>query len=234
MQIKRKQINITKIIIIALILTLIFYFIGIYIGFKIFKFLYSKELEEKISYLYFQAKSLNEEINSNKEILLLNFLDEKIKCKLLENIINKVRNYSFNVIAKKLPYRLEEYEFYYKPSEEYLKLKEEYMKMMATSYFLTLKYKKECNKNISTLLYFYSPNCGIDCIKQGEELDKLRYYNISLYFFIIDKDWNLNEIKILKEIFEIDSTPTIIIDEKNIIREYSNFSILFSYFNESQ
>lgn len=231
MQIRRK-INTKKILLISIILTLIFYLIGIYIGFKIFEFIYSKELIEKLDYLYFQAKKINEEISSNKEILLLDFLDEKTKCKLLENIINKVRNYSFNSIAKNLPYRLEEYEFYFKPSEEYIKLKTEYMKMMTTSYFLTLKYKRDCVQNISSLLYFYSPNCGDLCIKQGEELDKLKNYNVSFYFFILDKDWNLNEIKILKEIYNINSTPTIIINEKYILVDFSNISILLSYLNE--
>ncbi|MEM5821271.1 MAG: hypothetical protein QXP34_03045 [Candidatus Aenigmatarchaeota archaeon] len=232
MQIKREKRNIIRIISFTLILTLIFYFIGIYVGFKIFEFFYTKELIEKINYLYFQTKSLNEEINSYKEIIFLDFLDKKTKCKLLENIINKVRDYSFNVIAKSLPYRVEEYEFESKLSDEYLKLKSEYMKMMSTSYFLTIKYKKECDTNISTLLYFYSSFCGADCINQGEELDKLREYNIDSYFFIIDKDWNLNEIKILNELFEINSVPSIVINEKYVLRGFSNVSTILSYFKK--
>lgn len=232
MQIKREKRNIIRIISFTLILTLIFYFIGIYMGFKIFEFFYTKELIEKINYLYFQTKSLNEEINSYKEIIFLDFLDKKTKCKLLENIINKVRDYSFDVIAKSLPYRVEEYEFKSKLSDEYLKLKSEYMKMMSISYFLTIKYKKECDTNVSTLLYFYSSSCGFDCINQGEELDKLREYNIDSYFFIIDKDWNLNEIKILNELFEINSVPSIVINEKYVLRGFSNVSTILSYFKK--
>ncbi|MEM4772610.1 MAG: hypothetical protein QW648_01210 [Nanoarchaeales archaeon] len=232
MQIKREKRNIIRIISFTLILTLIFYFIGIYMGFKIFEFFYTKDLIEKINYLYFQTKSLNEEINSYKEIIFLDFLDKKTKCKLLENIINKVRDYSFDVIAKSLPYRVEEYEFKSKLSDEYLKLKSEYMKMMSISYFLTIKYKKECDMNVSTLLYFYSSSCGADCINQGEELDKLREYNIDSYFFIIDKDWNLNEIKILNELFEIYSVPSIVINEKYVLRGFSNVSTILSYFKK--
>lgn len=228
-----KQIKFTKILILSIIFTLIFFFVGIYVGMKIFEYLYYKELFQKIEYLYVQTRNLNEEIESNKGILMLDFLDNETKCRLLKNTIEKVRDYSFNVVAKNMPYRLEEYEFYYKPSEEYLKLKREYMKMMTTTYFLTMKYKKECEKDILTLLYLYSSNCGTPCINQGQELDKLKNLNFNLYFFIIDKDFDLNEIKFITEIFNIDRTPSIIINEKYVLSGFSNISLISFYLQKS-
>lgn len=231
MQIKNRKEKFTKFIILSIILTFVFFLIGIYIGIRIFEFFYSEELLRKIEHLYVQAKALNEEIESNKGILLLDFLNNEAKCKLLKNTIEKVRNYSFNVIAKNMPYRLEEYEFYYKPSGEYLKLKNEYMKMMSTAYFLTVKYKKECDNSLLTLLYFYSSNCGIECINQGKELDKLRELDLenNVYFFIIDKDWELNEIKFLNENFNVTIVPTIIINEKYALTNFSNISLISFY-----
>ncbi|MEM0243152.1 MAG: hypothetical protein QXT34_01710 [Candidatus Aenigmatarchaeota archaeon] len=230
MQIAKKRIK--NVLVLSIFLTLGFYFIGIYFGLKIFEYFYANELFKKIENLYLEAKNLNEEINTNKEILLLDFLNRDAKCKLLERINNKVRYYSFEVLAKQLPYRLEEYDSKYRSSSEYLRLKREYMKLLSTSYFLTLKYIEDCNKNISTILYVYSASCGDICIKQGEELDKVKEYNLDYYFFIIDKELNLSEIEIINEMYEIYSVPTIVINGKHILRGFSNISLILSSLNE--
>lgn len=231
---KTKERKRLKIILISIFFTILFYSFGIYVGIKVFDFFYAGDLRNKMNSLYIQAKNLNEELNLNKEILLLNFLEREYKCKLLEKLIEKVRDYAFNVISRELPYRLEEYEYYYKPPEEYFELKKEYMRMMSTSYLLTLKYKRECNREIPTILYFYSSNCGEICIRQGEELDRLKDLSTKFYFFIVDKNFNLSEVKILVEIYEVDKLPTIIVNEKIILRGFSNSSLIYSYLKKTE
>lgn len=223
-----------RILLLSIFLTVLFYLFGMYFGMRIFEFFYANELRNKINFLYIQAKNLNDELNLNKEILLLEFLDRESKCKLLEKLIEKVRDYAFNVISKELPHRLEDYEYYHKPPEEYFELKKEYMKIMTTSYLLTLKFKRECNRDISTILYFYSSDCGEICIKQGEELDKLREFPIRFYFFIVDKNFNLSEVKVLSELYEVDQIPTIIIDEKVFLKGFSNSSLIYFHLKKSE
>jgi hypothetical protein len=97
----------------------------------------------------------------------------------------------------------------------YQSAKEDYtlIQIRYWSYLKTLK--KECNtKDFITVLYFYSADCQ-DCNSQGLIYDYLKEkYPQNVMIFALDSDVNLNTLKILKEAYGVDKTPTSIINDE--------------------
>lgn len=117
----------------------------------------------------------------------------------------------------RLPFRIEEYEMYNKPSEEYNLLKQQYAYMSIRTWVIARNQYEKCNMSVVNGLYFYSSECK-DCVKQGEQLDhlnkKIRESGREIIMFPID--FNLNEpiVVNLKKYYGINSTPAIIINDK--------------------
>jgi len=96
---------------------------------------------------------------------------------------------------------------------EVLLEKERYHLHQIREYLFFKDLKKYCNSSYPLILYFYSHPCD-ECIAQGYILNTLsRKYNITT-IYAIDYDIDNPVIKLTKKLYNITSTPSLIINEK--------------------
>jgi hypothetical protein len=91
--------------------------------------------------------------------------------------------------------------------------KELYYTYQLREYILLREIKANCNKTRPLILYFYTVN-NDNCIAQGHILDAVQSkYNLST-IYAIDYDAKNPSVSVIKEIYNISSTPSLVIDEK--------------------
>jgi hypothetical protein len=99
--------------------------------------------------------------------------------------------------------------------EEILLLKQQYTILEAKEYLLTKRIAERCNKQITTILYFYATkDACADCVKQGYVLDAVRekYKAVRVYSF--DYDLDSSTIRALKTIYKMEDgeLPALVIN----------------------
>ena len=99
--------------------------------------------------------------------------------------------------------------------EGYIQTKKDYTLIQIRYWSYLERLKQECNNtNFITILYFYSGECG-DCSKQGLILDYLKQtHPNNVMNFALDYDVDLNVIRLLKSVYNVTTTPTLIINDK--------------------
>jgi hypothetical protein len=76
-------------------------------------------------------------------------------------------------------------------------------------------YKKNCNSTVNTVLYFYSINNCANCQAQGYVLSFLKTkYQDSIMVFSLDRDEDLYSLDLLKGVYNVTMSPTMIINNK--------------------
>ncbi len=171
---------------------------------------YLKELENYIQFLDKNLKSMQLEETFSKT------LTQKQKCDFFQISLNELVS-QLGFYWDRLPFRIEEYEKNNIPSEEYILLKEQYTHLSIRIWILAKSQFEQCNTNIVHGLHFYSVDCQ-ECVKQGEEIDKLNSMVVAqgkdIIMFPIDFNSQDSIIKNLKNFYSINSTPALIINEK--------------------
>jgi hypothetical protein len=214
-----------KLILFSLIFSAIFYILGIITGIifgnEIVKIV--EKRNENITMLINEIKNFSEEF---EKIKLLFFSQEK--CKIIKNFFEEEEKLLQKYYSL-LPYRLEEFELKGVP-KWYLDLKKEYMKLQLNTWIIAKEYES-CEKNFIPILYFYKPNC-YDCIKQGEEMDKIRDYLKEKYevkIFTVDLSFSDPILSIIKKIYNIADAPSFIF--RNItFNNFISFDEFLSFF----
>jgi hypothetical protein len=216
-----------KIILVAVIISIILYIAGVFSGLyanKIFK-----ESTEK------DFLSLKKSTEQDLDVLedYVSLLDSSMKSMQLEQAfmetLKSSQMCSFSSISleelfgqlsyywDKLPFRLEEYEKYNKPSDEYNLLKQQYTLLSIRTWIIARNQYEKCNRDIVQGLYFYSADCD-KCIEQGEQLDELnrRARALGKEMVMFPIDYNLNESIVIniKKYYGINKTPAIIVNDK--------------------
>ena len=117
--------------------------------------------------------------------------------------------------AAKLGKEITDYEKEKFKDDSYSSTKKDYTLIQVRHWSYLERLKQECNTtNFVTILYFYSAECR-DCSKQGVILDYLKQkYPQNVMTFALDYDVDLNIIKLLKGVYEVEETPTIVINDK--------------------
>lgn len=142
----------------------------------------------------------------------------------VENMfLNQNPCFLFNLT--KLPYELYQIgnrlefmeENYGKNNPDVLKLKEYYSLIEMRHWLFLNEIMRNCNYNITTILYFYSNTICSECEEQGYVLTSLRreYSNLNVYSF--DVDISSSALDMLKQKYNITSTtklPFIILGDK--------------------
>ena len=189
----------------ALIITLIVFSLGVYIGLEIGK-TKMNEIQTGVNDL----KSSIEEVEL--EFLFLDTMgNTEISCNYFNEEAKRLGD-----IAGKLGKEVEIYENSKKLDESsFSELKKEYTLILIKNWLTIEKIKKSCEGDYVTVLYFYSnTNCN-KCEDQGIILS---YYkeklNKKLQVFAIDGDLNLNLVRALKESYNITEYPTLIVDNE--------------------
>lgn len=100
-----------------------------------------------------------------------------------------------------------------------INMKISYWLMEIRDFFTLKQIETKCGKEYTTILYFFDRACG-DCVYQGEVLRQIKqeYPEIMIYSFdVSNKDISI--IKILSQIYNIKTTPTLIIGDRKIEKE---------------
>ncbi|MBI2542745.1 MAG: hypothetical protein HYW24_00985 [Candidatus Aenigmarchaeota archaeon] len=109
--------------------------------------------------------------------------------------------------------------------EDYEMLKNSYF-LNEIHYWMTIENYKQCNPEITTILFFYGKND--DSIKQGFALTELRKENIGKVFvfnFDIDKI-DTNAVRVLTSIYGIKQSPSLVINSKNLSTDFVSLDSL--------
>ena len=98
-------------------------------------------------------------------------------------------------------------------------------------YFYTLQSKKYCNNtNLSTILFFhYSETKCPDCIVQGQILDKIREKCKNVRIITLAVDLEISPVELLKSRYNITSAPSLVIDDKIVIRNIASEEEILKY-----
>jgi len=162
------------------------------------------EIEDKIS-------SFEQNINSMELGVLISdaLKNETLSCKFLQGKLNET-----HLLLNDLGERAVEYEEQSKiKNDDYKQIKKEY-NSIRTVYWLTLeKLKTQCNNNYTTILFFYRTLTPCpECRDQGVILSHLSTIRPNTYIVPVDADEELLIVDMIKEAYEVNMTPTIIID----------------------
>jgi thiol-disulfide isomerase/thioredoxin len=97
--------------------------------------------------------------------------------------------------------------------ERVLLIKNQYALFQIKDYLLHKQLSERCGEKITTILYFHNPKCE-DCKDQSLVLDEINNKYPSVRIYWLDTDSNTPALTTLISMFDITSTPTILIGEK--------------------
>lgn len=195
--------EVKKAYIMAAILSVILYSLGIVTGWYI-----QKKATQEIN---IALEDFKKRIDSaNLEYFYLSTFSQILDCSSLFNLIKKSRQDVWE-----LGKELTALEKFGSGNEKYEKIKHEYMILSAKAWVLNTYLKEKCEENITIILYIYSVPCP-ECEKQGKILDTLREgkFKDSMLVFVLD--YNIKEpiVDTIKDTYQITETPSLIIRDK--------------------
>ncbi|MFH1915771.1 MAG: hypothetical protein ABIJ21_00765 [Nanoarchaeota archaeon] len=228
----------TRIILIAVIISIVLYLAGVMSG------LYANKILERQTEANIQE--FKEETRGNitrlkaeteKELAALQnytqFLEENLRTMQLEQLfldtLTRRDMCNFSTISlsqrfsqlsyfwERLPFRMEEFEAKTELSEEYLLLKSQYTDLSIRTWILAKNQYERCNTSLVQGIYFYSADCT-DCVAQGEELDALKkvLQEDGREALIFTLDFNAPDpmLSSLQKYYGIKETPSLIINNR--------------------
>src|SRR3989344_1811364 len=190
---------------IAMIITLAFFLVGIFIG-SLLTDTRIKSVEESSSNQRMDFESLQ------TQYLFLSFLNQQGNCKAVEETLNKN---ILNLITTQE--RLENYEKQAKSNyNDFINLKRSYS-LAEIKYWLLLKNTQNiCDRDVVTVLYFYDSDANCPkCRTQGFILSYLKkIFNERLLIFSFDGEFKDEPIiEIIKKSYNITTYPSIVIND---------------------
>lgn len=166
-----------------------------------------------------RSKLMEEELNEIKrgiesielQFLFLDTVKKNGRCEFFTGEINRLA-----VEADKLAKRLVSFENSKQVDvPEYVNLKKDYTLVLVRYWLTAERIKKSCNESFITVLYFYDRDCGIRCENQGFLLSYFKAkLGDDLLVFAIDKNIDLQIVRMIKETFNVKVSPTLIVNGK--------------------
>ena len=170
----------------------------------------STQLTNLNQYIMFLETNLNS-MQIQQEFL--SSLSQEERCRF-SNITTEYLIGQLQYYREQLPYRLEEYEKKNKLSTEYQVLKQQYNTLSLRTWIIMRK--NTCDKNLVRVLYFYNAECEL-CVEQGEHLDlfttTLEQKGKKVALFAIDANANDVLIRFIREYYQLEEVPAIIVNE---------------------
>ncbi|MFT4261683.1 MAG: hypothetical protein ACMXX9_04600 [Candidatus Woesearchaeota archaeon] len=162
---------------------------------------------------YLNTNKLNE-LNELSEELRVSAMSSELEFAILTDNPCKVTEYGFlNEELDDLSGKVEFMENQLgRNNQEVIKLKNFYSIVQLRHYLLMTKLTEQCDLNTSNIVYFYSNegDCP-ECNEQGFILSYLKnLYPINIYS--IDINSQNNAVRALKEVYDIETAPSFIID----------------------
>jgi thiol-disulfide isomerase/thioredoxin len=154
---------------------------------------------------------------SSLEMLTLMDKTSSVSCDMYEeqilNFANETDTFGqkLELVASRLP----------EQNPEVINMKTNYWLMEIRDFFTLKQIETKCDKEYKTILYFFDQACE-DCSYEGEMLRQVKqeYPEIMIYSFDVSNK-NISIVKILSQIYNIKTTPTLIIGDKKIEQEVS-------------
>ncbi|MBD3312293.1 hypothetical protein GF352_02435 [archaeon] len=192
---------------IVFIITTLVFIVGIFSGITISK--------NKMTTIDSKITDFEENMNSIELGVLISdaLKNETLSCKYLQGKLNETQS-----LLSELGEQVVQYESQSKIGDEaYKEVKKRY-NAVRTQYWLMLeKLKNQCSNNYTTILYFYRTETPCPaCRDQGVILTHLTTNNPDIYVVSVDADEDLLLIQMIKEAYNVNSTPTIVIDASTI------------------
>jgi uncharacterized membrane protein len=205
-----------KALLFTIILSIVLFLAGLFSGLSASQVI-KEQTQEDVSFLVGYVDTLEKELTSIQlQESFVNSLDEDQRCDFAETYFSQVGEqltYYWNI----LPSRLESYEQERELSTWYLQLKDDYTKLSLKGWMIARDNYAKCGGNTIPVLYFYSVNCS-ECIAQGEVLDRvreeLREEEKEVIVFTIDYNQEEQSLPLIKEYYELESVPAMVIKEK--------------------
>jgi hypothetical protein len=198
------------IIIIVIIVSFALYMAGVLSGLYTSK-LVQKETAKEILFLQEYVEMFEKNLeDSQLEEIYIKTLEGEDKCEFYKISINRLL-VNTGKLSEALPYRLEEYEKNNNLTQDYLDLKKEYTQLSIKTWIYVNDFYNNCENEMIQGLYFYSSDCE-GCIRQGEELDKLKNSKYDILIFTINIESNNSIVRHIKEKYELNSVPSMYIN----------------------
>ncbi len=205
------------IIITAVVISVLLYFLGVMSGLyanRIVEKKTTESMENLRQYISVMDANLK---GMQLEQSFIDTLEQDRRCRYstlsLKRLVDQLRIYWEN-----LPFRIEEYEHNERPlSQEYLELKKQYTQLSLRTWLTARDIDTRCGAGPMPVLYLYDTDCE-DCVRQGEELDRLQWLaradNISILVLTVDMNQSEALIESLKMYYNVSSAPVIIIGDR--------------------
>ncbi len=87
-------------------------------------------------------------------------------------------------------------------------------------WLLAQRINEQCNSTFTTVLLFYDPQNCQDCVLEGDYLSFISSQNKDMIVVAIDRTWNLDIVSVLDRLYNITSSPSIVIDSKYVVHGY--------------
>lgn len=199
----KKQLNI-RILVSALIISTLLFSAGLLVGYSISK--------EKLSLIEKKLEEIITDVqNFQLQFFFFDVLGGNATCPLLTSILSDINKRSYEIGRELISYGSKNV---LKDYEEYINMKREYYRLLIGYWLLASKLKKLCKLNSTTIIYFFSKNCT-SCDDQGFILTYLKHnLKDKVLIFALDADVNEPSIRVLKQYYNVNSYPTLIIDSK--------------------
>jgi hypothetical protein len=187
---------------ISAIITFLILFAGIFFGLYIGK--------EKVSVLEQGINDLRiRQDDATLSFSLMTIFGNR-SCEIIQHELSDTMSEAAELGRKITDYEKEKFK-----DDSYYSAKKDYTLIQIRYWSYLERMKKECNNNnFITILYFYSDDCR-DCSKQGLIYDYLKQQHPeNVMIFALDYDVDLNTLKILKEVYNVEQVPTSIINDR--------------------
>jgi len=191
-----------RVYMIAAVITLVVFSLGVGLGFLI--------NNEKYDIIRSDLESLQlQQRDIETEMMLTNSLGAN-SCNTLNYEIEKTATQSAD-LGQKVSY----YDNEMVKNPDFYTIKRNYIINLIQLWSYWELFKKNCNSSVNTVLYFYAiKNCD-DCQAQGFVLSFLKEkYPDKIMTFALDKDEDLYSLNLIKNVYNVTTAPTLIINNK--------------------
>lgn len=210
--------NLREIALIAVVITLCVLLVAIIMG-KVLQADYAQDVNEKVS-------ELDTEFQDLRLALYLEDINKSVSCRYYKEKLKDVKEKitGMRPVLTKLEKDLKI------DTEQYQKLKRRFMAIRLNHWLLSESVREKCGTEHISILYFYTTEepCGA-CEQQGHLLSYLRKNYDSIKVTPIDMDENLILINVLKEVYNINVAPSLLIDKEKVMRGYTSKEKIFEY-----
>ncbi len=214
-----------KIIVAALIISLLIFASGVIIGLA-FSQASTNSLSNELDSLQAQTSFLEVASQSN---FGPSINQTKLLCPLYSSQLSSFDNQT-ELFRQKLDYLIQTRGL---TDPSVLSLQSSYDYLQARDYLNIKRFDYQCGFNFNSVLFFYSPNCP-DCDNQLTNLAQVKKQsNFSVFIYSFDGTSGQTAVNALKAIYNVsNSYPVTVINDKVLYGVYNQSEIL-SYLNQS-